>query len=130
LSKATKADQGMIRNDSISLHREQHAELYTSDGVLRLVVDHPSNARLIGTCAQARLVRAAELTVETGDGTAVVYVARGGSASRIATATAVRRASGAIGLTEWRIEPGFEHAATVESGAEVHRLTRTPGPQR
>lgn len=120
----------MTRNDSIGLCREQHAELYTSDGVLRLVVDHPSNARLIGTCAQAGLVRAADLTVETGDRTAVVYVARGGSAVRIATATAVRRASGAIGLAEWRIEPGFEHAAAVEDGAEVHRLTRMPEPRR
>ncbi|MDP2333292.1 MAG: hypothetical protein Q8M19_21620 [Reyranella sp.] len=120
----------MTRNDSIGLCREQHAELYTSDGVLRLVVDHPANAQLIGTCAQAGLVRAADLTVETGDRTAVVYVARGGSASRIATATAVRCADGAIGLAEWRIEPGFEHAATAEDGAELHRITRIAGPQR
>lgn len=130
MSKATNTDRGTARNDSIGLCREQHAELYTSDGVLRLIVDHPSNGRLIGTCAQACLVRAADLTVETGDGTAVVYVARGGSAQRIATATAVRRANGAVGLADWRIEPGFDHTATAEDGAEVHRLTRTQGPRR
>jgi hypothetical protein len=130
MSKATKADRGMTRNDSIGLCREQHAELYTGDGVLRLVVDHPSNARLIGTCAQACLVRAVDLTVEAGDGSAIVYIARGGSASRIATATAVQRANGAVGLVERSIEPGFDHTATAEDGAEVHRITRIAGPQR
>jgi|GEM_PF-4165192 len=120
----------MTRNDSIGLCREQHAELYAGDGTLRLIVDHPSNARLIGTCAQACLVRAADLTVEAGDGVAVVYIARGGAALRIATAKAVRRADGAVGLAEWQVEPGFDHAATAEDGAMVHRLTRTPGARR
>lgn len=120
----------MTRNDSIGLCREQHAELYASDGTLRLIVDHPANARLIGTCAQTSLVRAADLTVETGDGVAVVYIARAGAASRIATAKAVHRPDGVIGLAEWRVEPGFEHSAITESGATVHRLARTAGAQR
>lgn len=120
----------MIRNDSIGLCREQHAELYASDGTLRLIVDHPSNSRLIGTCAQASLVRAADLTVEAGDGVAVVYVARAGAALRIATAKAVHRPDGVIGLTEWKIEPGFDHAATTEGGSTVHRLTRAPVARR
>ncbi|MBI3198000.1 MAG: hypothetical protein HYZ40_10965 [Rhodospirillales bacterium] len=127
---AIKTDRGMLRNDSIGLCREQHAELYAGDGRLRLIVDHPSNARLMGTCAQACLVRAADLTVEAGDGSAIVYISRSGTALRIATAKAVRRKDGAIGLTEWRVEPGFDHAATAEDGAMVHRLTRTPGARR
>ena len=114
----------MTRNDSIGLSREQHAELYARDGTLRLVIDHPSNAPLIGAHARAILVRAAELTVGAGDGTAVVYVSRGGAALRIATATVVRHESGAVGLTDWRIEPGFDHATTAEAGAAVHRITR------
>jgi hypothetical protein len=130
LSKAAKADRGMTQNDSIGLCREQHAELYASDGTLRLIVDHPSNARLIGTCPQASLVRAADLTVEAGDEVAVVYIARAGAALRIATAKAVRRPNGVIGLTEWRVEPGFDHAAATEGGGTIHRLARTPGAPR
>lgn len=130
MSKATKADRDLTRNDSIGLSREQHGELYASDGTLRLIVDHPSNARLIGTCAQASLVRAMDLTVEAGDGTAVVYIARSGAALRIATAKAVCRPNGVIGLTEWRVESGFEHAAAAEDGRTIHRLTRTAGPRR
>ncbi len=118
------------RNDSIGLCRDQHAEFYASDGELRLVVDHPSNAPLIGTRARAVLVRATALTVEAGDGTAVVYVGRGGATSRIATAKAIRRKNGIIGLTGWRIEPGFDHTATTEGEAEVHRISRAPGPRR
>lgn len=120
----------MTRNDSIGLCREQHAELYAREGELRLVVDHPSNAPLIGTHARAILVRATELTVGAGDGTAAVYVCRGGGTLRIATATVVRHKNGTMGLLEWRIEPGFEHAATTENGSTVHRLTRVPGAPR
>jgi len=124
LKKTVQTGGGATRNDSIGLCRDQHAELYASDGALRLVVDHPSNAPLIGTHARTGLVRAATLTVEAGDGTAVVYVGRGGSATRIAAATAVQDKSGAIGLTDWQIEPGFDHAVTVEDGAAVHRIVR------
>lgn len=53
----------MKQSDSITLDRGQYAELYTGGGVLRLIVDHPSNAPLIGTCAAACLVRAAALMV-------------------------------------------------------------------
>lgn len=117
----------MTPNDSIGLCRDQHAELYTGNGELRLVVDHPSNSPLIGTHARAILVRAAALTVETGDGCAVVYTGRGGAALRIATAKVMRQKSGGIGLTDWRIEPGFGHAATAENGAMIHRITRSVG---
>lgn len=130
MSKITKADRAIPRNDSIGLCREQHAELYARDGELRLVVDHPSNVPLVGSHARAILVRATELTVGVGDGTAAVYICRGGGTLRIATATVVRQRNGAMSLTDWQIEPGFEHAVTVEDGGTVHRLTRTPGSQR
>jgi hypothetical protein len=117
----------MIPNESIGLCRDQHAELYAGNGDLRLVVDHPSNSPLLGTHARAILVRAAALTVETGDGIAVVYTGQGGAALRIATAKVIRRKSGSAGLTDWRIEPGFGHAATAENDAMVHRITRWIG---
>ena len=130
MSKAAKADRNITWDDSIGLCREQHAELYAGDGTLRLIVDHPANARLIGTCAQASLVRAEDVAVEAGDGFAVIYVARAGTALRIATAKAMRRLDGGIGLTEWRIEPGFDRTTTAEGGSTIHRVTRTPGAQR
>lgn len=130
MSRIAKADRTIPRHDSIGLCREQHAELYAREGELRLVVDHPSNAPLIGSHARAVLVRATELTVGVGDGTAAVYVCRGGGTLRIATATVVRHRNGAMGLTDWQIQPGFDHAAAVEDGRTVHRLTRSAGPGR
>jgi hypothetical protein len=127
LKKVQKAGGGTTRNDSIALCREQHAELYAGDGTVRLIADHPSNARLIGTYPQADLVRATALTVAPEDAKAVVYVARGGAALRVATATAVRRKDGTTGLADWRIEPGFEHAATPDGGGLVHRVARVTG---
>ena len=124
MKKIEQTEGGAILNDSIGLCRGQHAELYGGDGARRLVVDHPSNAPLIGAHASGGLVRAATLTVGAGDGAVVVYTGRGGSATRIATATAVQDKSGAIGLTDWQIEAGFDHAATVEDGAVVHRIAR------
>ncbi|MDP1750354.1 MAG: hypothetical protein Q8L22_12925 [Reyranella sp.] len=115
----------MSPNDSIGLCRDQHAELYTCDGALRLVVDHPSNSPLIGAHARAMLVRAAALTVEASDGNAVVYAGRGGAALRIATAKVMPQKSGGVSLTDWRIESGFAHAAIAENGAMVHRITRS-----
>lgn len=124
MSKAGKADRATPRNDSIGLCRDQHAGLYTQDGALRLVVDHPSNAPLLGAHTGAVLVRAAELTVETGDGSIIVYVSRAGTACRIAAARVLPQKSGGVGLTDWQVESGFEHAAISEKGAMVHRITR------
>lgn len=130
MSRIAKADRAIPWNNSIGLCREQHTELYTREGELRLVVDHPSNAPLIGSHARAILVRATELTVGVGDGTAAVYACRGGGTLRIATATVVRYGNGAMGVTDWQVQPGFEHAAAAEDGRTVHRLTRTAGPRR
>lgn len=124
MSKAAKADRGTTRNDSIGLCRDQHAGLYTRDGALRLVVDHPSNAPLLGAHTGAVLLRAAELTVETGDGSVVVYLSRGGTACRIAAARVLPQKSGGVSLNDWQVEPGFEHAALSENGATVHRIIR------
>ena len=115
----------MTRNDSICLCRNQHAELYAGNGELRLVVDHPSNSPLLGARACAILVRAAVFTVDACDGSAVVYVGRGGAASRVATAKVMQQESGGGGLTDWQIEAGFDHAATEENGATIHRITRS-----
>lgn len=130
MSRIAKADRASPGNDSIGLCREQHAEICTREGELRLVVDHPSNAPLIGSHARAGLVRATELTVGVGDGAAAVYVCRGGSTLRIATATVVRHRNGAMGLKDWQVQPGFEHAAAVEDGRTVHRFSRSAGPRR
>lgn len=124
MSKAARTDRATARNDSIGLCRGQHAGLYTRGGALRLVVDHPSNAPLLGAHTGAVLLRAAELTVETGDGSVVVYVSRGGTASRIAAASVLPQKSGGVSLTDWQVVPGFEHAAVSENGATVHRITR------
>ncbi|TAJ39898.1 MAG: hypothetical protein EPO55_10950 [Reyranella sp.] len=124
MSKAARADRVTTRNDSISLCRDQHAGLYTRDGALRLVVDHPSNAPLLGAHTGAVLVRAAELTVETGDGCVVVYVSRGGTACRVAAARVLPQKGGGVSLTDWQVEAGFEHAAISEDGATTHRITR------
>ena len=115
----------MKQSDSITLDRGQYAELYTGGGVLRLIVDHPSNAPLIGTCAAACLVRAAALTVAAGDRRAEVYASRGGAAQRIATATTIRLEDDAVGLIDWRVAPGFEHLTAALAGATVHRVTRS-----
>ena len=124
MSKAAKADRAASRNDSIGLCRDQHAGLYTRGGALRLVVDHPSNAPLLGAHTGAVLVRAAELTVETGDGSVVIYLSRGGTACRIAAASVLPQKGGGFSLTDWQVEAGFEHAAITENGATVHRITR------
>jgi len=115
----------MIPHDAIGLSRDQHAELYGRDGELRLVVDHPSNSPLIGTHARAPLVRAAVLTPDSDDGRAVVYAGRGGAACRIATARVARRKGGHTCLTDWQLEPGFDHAAGEENGGMVHRVNRS-----
>lgn len=115
----------MKQSDSITLDRGQYAELYTGDGVLRLIVDHPSNAPLIGTSAAACLVRAAALTVATGDRRAEVYASRGGAAQRIATATTIRLEDDAVGLIDWQVAPGFDHVTAALANATVHRVTRS-----
>jgi len=130
MTKVTSPGKGAARNDSIGLCREQHAELYAREGELRLVVDHPSNAPLIGAHARAILVRATELTVGVGDGTAAVYVCRGGGTLRIATATVVRHRNGTMGLMDWQIQPGFDHTATTENGSTVHRINRSAGSRQ
>lgn len=114
----------MILNDSIGLSRSQHAELYASNEELRLVVDHPSNAPLIGMRVRANLVRATALTVDAGDGSAVVYVGRGGASVRIATAKAMQQRSGGVELTDWWIEPGFRHDCISENSTIVRRIIR------
>lgn len=124
MSKAARTDRGTARNDSIGLCRDQHAGLYTRGGALRLVVDHPSNAPLLGAHTGAVLLRAAELAVETGDGSVVVYLSRGGTACRIAAARVLPQKGGGVSLTDWQVEAGFEHAAIPENGATVHRITR------
>jgi hypothetical protein len=115
----------MSQNDSIRLSRDQYAELYGSGGQPRLIVDHPSNAPLFGAHAQTILVRAAELVVEAGDESAVVYAACGGHARRVATARAMPRKGGAIGLGDWQVEPGYECATAADHQVVVHRITRT-----
>ena len=115
----------MIPHDSIGLCRDQHAELYDRSGDLRLVVDHPSNSPLIGTHARSPMVRAAVITPETTDGRAVVFASRGGAACRIATARVAPRSGGHTCLTDWQVEPGFDHAAREENGGLVHRINRS-----
>jgi hypothetical protein len=114
----------MSQNDSIRLSRDQYAELYGNGGQPRLIVDHPSNAPLFGAHAQTTLVRAAELVVEAGDESAVVYAACGGGTRRVATATVMSRKGGAIGLGNWQIEPGYECATAADHQAVFHRITR------
>jgi hypothetical protein len=60
-----------------------------------------------------------------GNGSAVVYVGRGGSGSRIAIAKVVRQKSGGVGLADWRIEPEFDHAAAEANGDELQRITQS-----
>ncbi|MDI1285042.1 MAG: hypothetical protein PSV46_11675 [Reyranella sp.] len=120
----------MSRNDSICLSRDQHAELYGRGSQPRLIVDHPSNAPLFGAHAQATLVRAAELVVEAGDESAVVYAACGGHTRRIATAAVMSRKGGAIGLGDWQIEPGYECATAADRETVVHRITRAAEPSK
>ena len=116
------ADRTVAHHDSISLCRDQHVQLYGGDGALRMIVDHPSNSPLIGICTGARLVRAADVAVQDGDGTVAVYCGRAGAARRIATAATVHCKNGSIGLTDWRMEPGFEHACDSAGDAAVHRI--------
>ena len=115
----------MKQSDSIILDRGQYAELYTGGGVLRLIVDHPSNAPLIGTSAVVCLVRAAAFTVAAGDRRAEVYASRGGAAQRIATATTIRLANDAVGLVDWQVAPGFDHLTAALADATVHRVTKS-----
>ena len=115
----------MKQSDSITLDRGQYAELYAGCGILRLIVDHPSNAPLIGTRATVCLIRAAALTLAAGDRRAEVYTSRGGAAQRIATATTIRLEDDAMGLIDWQVAPGFEHLTAALAGATVHRVTRS-----
>ena len=114
----------MKQSDSIVLDRGQYAELYTGDGILRQIVDHPSNAPLMGTRATVCLIRAAALTLATGDCRAEVYASRGGAAQRIATATTIRLKDDAMGLIDWQVAPGFDHLTAALAGTTVHRVTR------
>lgn len=126
---AARKGKVTAQGDSIALCRGQHAALYDVAGRLRRIVDHPANAQLLGASPRSDIVRAAEVTLDAGDDMAVVYAGRGGAACQIAKAS-VRRGSGnAIGLAEWKVEPGFDHATTVCGRHTVHRLTRTQGLQ-
>ena len=125
MTNAATKKKATARSDSIALCRGQHAGLYDGTGRPRRIVDHPANAQLLGMRPEVGVVRAADVTLEAGDAMAVVYAGRGGARSRIAAATTISGKGDAIGLVEWRVEPGFDHVATTEDGRTVHRLART-----
>lgn len=130
MTNAAAKKKATARSDSIALCRGQHAGLYDSAGRPRRIVDHPANAQLLGMRPEVCVVRAADVSLDPGDAMAVVYTGQGGAASRVAAATTIRGKGDAIGLVEWRVEPGFDHVATTEDGRTVHRLARTQGVPR
>ncbi len=130
MTKSIAKTKATARSDSIALCRGQHAGLYDSAGQPRRIVDHPANARLLGTRPEVCVVRAADVALDPGDAMVVVYAGQGGAASRVAAATTIRGDGDAMGLVDWQVEPGFDHVATTEEGRTVHRLARTPDSQR
>lgn len=130
MTKATARKKVTARSDSIALCRGQHAGLYDSAGRPRRIVDHPTNAQLLGTRPEVCVVRAPDVALNPGDAMVVVYAGQGGAASRVAAATTIRGDGDVMGLIEWRVEPGLDHVANTEDGRTVHRLTRTPDSQR
>ena len=109
----------MTKNVSIELCRGQHVRVFDALGQLRLVIDHPANSPLLGTVGQ--VVRSAEIAIEPSDTTVSVYAASGGAALQIATAM-VQSGRGATNLTDWQIEPQFEHSRNLRGTAAIHRV--------
>lgn len=116
----------MSRRDTFALDRNQRADVFRAGGTLRLIADHPLNAPLIGVCSKAAFVRCAELAVEQGDRTVVVYAARAGKEQRAASAVVQPRPDGGMLLTDWRVEDGFAHRREAVDGAAVHRIVAAP----
>lgn len=116
----------MSKRDTFSLERNQRADVFCTGGTLRLIADHPLNAPLIGVCSKALFVRSAELAVEQGDKTVVVYVARAGREERAASAVVQNRANGVVLLTDWQVETGFTHRREPAEDGNVHRIVATP----
>lgn len=116
----------MSKHDSLSLDRNQRADVFCVGGTLRLIADHPLNAPLIGMCSKARFVRATELVVERGDKTIVVYAARAGREQRVASAIVQARPGGAMLLVDWKMEEGFDHLEEPAANGTVHRIVTLP----
>ena len=113
------------RNDSVSLCREQRADVFTVNGIRSMIVDHPLNSPLIGTPAEVVVVRASEFTLQPGDKTIAIYTARAGGSRRVATADTANSPTERLHLIEWRIEPGFEHEPTDVEGCTIHRIVKS-----
>ncbi len=115
----------MSRSDSIILCREQRVDVFCADGTRRVIVDHPLNSPLVGIPVQTAMVRATDFTAEPGDKTIAIYAGKAGGSCRIATAETTSGSKGSLCLTDWRVEPGFEHEPAARDGRTVHRVVRS-----
>jgi hypothetical protein len=100
----------MAANDSITLCKDQWIDVYAGTGGGRLIVDHRLNALLMGVRGAVTM-----FALRFGDRRVVVYYSRAGRACRAAMAFVMARKSGAVCLTNWRLEPGLAFPSEGET---------------